>query len=555
MNKILVIGCGLAGLSAAVKGAEMGQDIIMAAPSPSERAQSVMAMGGINAALNTKGQNDSVEQHYKDTIAGGNELNDPKAVKKLTCDAPEIVKWLASLGTSFTRDENGNIDLRYFGGQKKMRTAYAGARTGKQLVTALTAECRKYEVLGKVKRMNGWRMLSLILTDKRECAGAVLIEENTNEIKAVKADAVIMATGGPNKVFGKTTGSSQCNGSATGAAFVQGVELGNPEMVQYHPTTISTPVKRMLITEAARGQGGRLYTMRDGKPWYFMEEWYPEMGALMPRDVVSRSIYKVCNVIKLGVHGKNEVYLDITHLPEDVVTTKLDEVVSVCKKYLELDPTKEPIPVYPGVHYFMGGIKTDENHKTNIQRLFAAGECSCQYHGANRLGGNSTLGAIHGGWVSAVKCTELDKMSSTEQDKAADRCFTNELQAYEEWKREECNNELSLKKIENRIPEIMNRSMGIYREEEELKKADNELTELYKKCLKVGKQGTYYEYRSLPDTILVADAMIKGALVRRESRGSHQRLDYRDRDDVNFKKTTCVNFENGKMIVKFKDLI
>ncbi|URZ17540.1 FAD-binding protein [Clostridium felsineum] len=555
MNKILVIGSGLAGLSAAVKSAELEQEVILAAPSPSERSQSVMAMGGINAALNTKGQNDSIEEHYKDTIAGGNGLNDPSAVKKLTLDAPKILKWLDSLGTSFTRDENGSIDLRYFGGQKKMRTAYAGARTGKQLVTALVTECRKYEAQNKITRMNGWRMLSLILTEAKECAGAILLNEITNEIKAINSDVVIMATGGPNKVFGKTTGSCQCDGSATGSAFLQGVELGNPEMVQYHPTTISTPIKRMLITEAARGQGGRLFTFKNGKPWYFMEEWYPEMGALMPRDVVSRSIYKVCNEMKLGINNKNEVYLDITHLPKDLILTKLDEVVDVCMKYLELNPTKKPIPVYPGVHYFMGGIRTNANHNTNIPRLFAAGECSCQYHGANRLGGNSTLGAIHGGIISAIEASKLNKISTSEQNTASKKCLLSELEIYSKWKNEKYNDKLSLKKIQNSIQEIMVKSMGIYRKKEDLEKADTELLKLYKESLSVGKQGTYYECRSIPNTILVARAMIKGALSRKESRGAHQRLDYTSKDDKNFKKTTCVTYENKNIMVKFKNLI
>ncbi len=355
MPKILVIGCGLAGLAASAKAAELGAEVLLVSPSSTERSQSVMAMGGINGALNTKGQNDSVKEHYIDTIKGGNGLNNPKAVGRLTEDAPEILQWLGKIGTSFTRDENGNIDLRYFGGQKKRRTAYAGARTGKQLVTALTSLCRKYEYEGKITRYTGWRFLSLMLTRNKECVGAILLEENTNKIKSCKADSVIIATGGLNRVYGKTTGSLQSDGSATGLLLMQGIELGNPEMVQFHPTTIDTPVKRMLITEAARGQGGRLYVMKEGKPWYFMEEWYPEFGALMPRDVVSRSIYKVCNEMHLGIDGKNQVYLDISKLPKDVIEVKLDEVVQVCKRYLNLNPANEPIPVYPGVHYFMGG--------------------------------------------------------------------------------------------------------------------------------------------------------------------------------------------------------
>lgn len=555
MSKVLIVGCGLAGLSAAVKAAEAGMKVILAAPAESERAQSVMAMGGINGALNTKGEEDSTEQHYEDTIRGGNGLNNPKAVKKLTEDAPEILQWLGSIGTSFTRDEQGNIDLRYFGGQKKKRTAYAGAHTGKQLVTALNALCRKYEAEGMVIRCTGWRFLSLILTEEKECAGAILLQGWTNQIKAVLADSVIIATGGLNRVFGKTTGSLHCDASAAGLLLEQGIEFGNPEMVQYHPTTIDTPVKRMLITEAARGQGGRLYTIRNGEKWYFMEEWYPEFGALMPRDVVSRSIYKVCNEMNLGIDGKEQVYLDITHLPSEVIHIKLDEVVQVCKRYKNLDPSKEPIPVYPGVHYFMGGILTDENHKTNIKRVFAAGECSSQYHGSNRLGGNSLLGAIHGGWVAAENAYlagEIEKQRQVEGSKAA---LEKQRSALEIW--QESNPKKWGKyvyQLENEVAAIMNSAMGIYRKEKELENAYFQLQELYNEAQYVNSRGNYYDYIRTPALVLVAQAMVKGALARKESRGAHQRRDFPHTDDQKYKKTTVVTKSSDSLQVLFREI-
>lgn len=552
MKRILIIGCGLAGLSAAVKSAQSGNEVIMISPAPSERTQSVMAMGGINAALNTKGQDDSVEQHFQDTMKSGAGICCSKAVKQMTNDAPEIIKWLSDMGASFTRDEHGNVDLRYFGGQKKMRTAYAGARTGKQLVTALTAECRKYEAKGLVKRMTGWRLLSFAMTSQGACAGAVFFEEHTEEIKQIEADAVILASGGPNRVFGKTTGSLHCDGSAAGQALMQGVTLGNPEMIQYHPTTIDTPVKRMLITEAARGQGGRLYTIRDGKPWYFMEEWYPEFGALMPRDVVSRSIFKVCSHMGLGIDGENKVYLDITFLPEDVISVKLDEVVNVCKRYLHLNPAKELIPVYPGVHYFMGGIKTDERHQTNIPRLFAAGECSCQYHGANRLGGNSLLGAIHGGWMAAVAGNELESLNGKQKQQALSEQKSEEMKRYQSWKQQRKWNGSDTWKAEEQLASIMKGSMGIYRNEKQLKQALQQLKALYKICPDCNSRGNYYEYRRLPAMIVMAEAMVKGALERRESRGAHQREEYPDTNDKEFRKITCVSWNNEGISIDFE---
>lgn len=522
MREIIVVGAGIAGLTASIKAAELGAHVSLISPDYSERSQSVMAMGGINAAL---GKNDSVGEHFTDTMNGGCEINDVKAVKRLTEDAPKIIDRLSKMGTVFTRDDEGNIDLRYFGGQKKKRTAYAGARTGKQIVTALIEECRKKEAEGNVTRFIGWRFLSLIKKDDK-CMGVICINENNLEIKEFLSDSVIIATGGLNKLFGKTSGSIQNDGVATARLFMQGVELANLEMIQYHPTTVKTPVKRMLITEAARGEGGKLYTVRDGEKWYFMKEWYPELAELMPRDVVSRSIYKASGA------GKNPVYLDISHLDENVIKTKLDEVYEICTNYLDLDPTRDAIPVFPGVHFFMGGIKTDENHKTNIRGLYAAGECSVQYHGANRLGGNSLLGAVHGGWIAAENAV---------RDKNEDyfNQIDSEIQSFNKFEKSDVASD-----VEGDLAEIMTTYMGIYRNEDSLKDALAKLDDLK------ADADTYYEYIEQESLILLAKALVISALARKESRGAHQRTDYPQTSEE-FKKTTCVTYD-GEINVVFK---
>ena len=307
MVDIIVVGAGIAGLTASIKACDKGANVSLISSDYSERSQSVMAMGGINAALNTKGENDSTDQHFTDTLNGGCKINNEKAVEMLTSDAPQIIDWLERIGTSFSRDENGNVDMRNFGGQKKKRTVYAGSRTGKQIVSSLVSLCRKRETEGKIKRFVGYRFLSLIFTDENECCGINCIHEDTQELRSFIGDAVIIATGGYNSLFGKILGSTQNDGFATAKLFTQGVRLANLEMVQYHPTTVKTPQKRMFITEAARGEGGKLFVMKDGKPWYFMKDFYPELADLMPRDVVSRSIFKVSD------GGKKDVYLDLTH--------------------------------------------------------------------------------------------------------------------------------------------------------------------------------------------------------------------------------------------------
>jgi len=531
---IVIIGAGLAGLTAAIKASDLGANVSLISPNYSETSQSVMAMGGINASLNTKGENDSFQKHYEDTINGGCEINNPHAVLKLTKDAPGLVKWLGSIGVSFTRDENNNIDLRYFGGQKLARTAYAGARTGKQLVTSLTSLCRFKEVEGNVTRYVGWRLLSLVI-DNNRCHGAICINEDTFEIKAFEGQ-VILASGGFNKLFGKTSGSVLNDGYVTAKALTQGVTLANLEMIQYHPTTIQTSSKRMLITEAARGEGGKLFVLKDGKPWYFMKEWYPEMAELMPRDVVSRSIFKASEA------GKNQVYLDITHLDDETVKVKLDEVYDVCMKYIKLDPTVEPIPVYPGVHYFMGGIKTDENHKTNIEGLYAAGECSCQYHGANRLGGNSLLGAIHGGCVAAQNIVLNDYPIN---QKLINEKLCHEIDLFNSWT--DSSSGVSLKHIEDQLSLIMNNNMGIYRNEKDLSDAVVEIDELNQD---ICTNRSYYDHVKINSLLLLAKACLISAIERKESRGAHQRLDYPETSS-DYQKTACATFD-GEIKITFE---
>lgn len=548
-KNVLVIGAGLSGLTCSVKLAENGNNVRLFSPSPSERSQSVMAMGGINAALNNKGQDDSPSQHYTDTINGGQEINNHKAVKKLTDDAPEIIEWLDSIGTSFTRDENGNIDQRYFGGQKKQRTAYAGARTGKQVLTAINTMLRKYEHENLVKRYIGWRFLSLILNDMGECVGAVLINEFTEEIQSFEADCVVIATGGMNKVFGKISGSLQNDAGTTASLLQQEIQLANLEMIQFHPTTIKTPVKNMLITEAARGEGGRLYTIKDGEKWYFMEEWYPELGALMPRDVVSRSIYKVCNQLNLGINGENIVYLDVSFLPEETVKVKLDEVYEVCTQYLNLDPTVDPIPVYPGIHYFMGGILTDDAHKTSIKNLYAVGECSAQYHGANRLGGNSLLGAIHGGYIAAEEINR-QTVTSSNNNEIITKELEKQMEKYAQWKDNQTSEYTSSYTVEEELASIMNNAMGIYRDEETLKEAMGQLEQLENE--EIYSHESYYEYVLIKSLIHLSKAFLISAINRKESRGAHQRIEYPEKSDK-YRKTTVIQEKNNEMIVSFND--
>ena len=519
MQTVNIVGAGLAGLSAAITLAEAGHPCRLISLQPSERAQSVLAEGGINAALNTMGEGDCTENHFADTMRGGVYLADPNAVANLTTHAPEILRWLEHLGVPFNRTDT-DISLRNFGGQKLKRTAYARSSTGKIIMHALIDEARRYEENGLIRRFPHHEFLRL-LTEGNACTGVRVRDTYSGRLYDLHG-AVLLCTGGMNGIFpGMTTGTTQNTGDVTASVFMQGVNLGNLEMLQYHPTTIGIPGKRCLVTEAARGEGGRLYIERGSQRYYFMEERYPELGNLMPRDVVARTMYFVRREADTG----DQVYLDMTDLSKNVWRYKLSDLRSEIMHYLALDPKKTPIPVQEGIHYFMGGILTDEQHRTNMQNLYAAGECTCQYHGANRLGGNSMLGALYGGRraaetiLQASQFPDADIFPVTEDEpfsEPASPAFISEV----------CG--------------ILLSGLGIVRNETQLTTA-LELLSLVKANSKRETSRLY-----------LAEAMLKSALERRESRGAHYREDYPETQET-YRKMTNAQFRDQVQIT-FCDL-
>ncbi len=516
---INIIGAGLAGLSAALTLAEQGVPCNLVSYAPSERSQSVMAEGGINAALDTSGEHDTIEEHYADTLKGGVYLADENAVWGLCSHAPEIVKKLDRLGVPFSHNDKGIVQ-RYFGGQKKKRTAYVKASTGKMLVTALIDEVRKYEVKGLITRYPRHRFVQLML-DNGACQGVQIADRFTGEPNMLSG-AVIIACGGMAGLFdGMTTGSTHNTSDVAATLFAQGVELSNLEFVQYHPTTIGISGKRLLISEAARGEGGRLFVRRNGEPWYFMEEKYPELKNLMPRDVVSAEMVAVT----ARDDCEDQVYLDMTGIDKKVWKTRLSDLRDQCVHYIAVDPMKEPIPVSPGIHYFMGGIWVDEHHRTNIKNLYAAGECACQYHGANRLGGNSLLGAIYGGRVAA-ECVMKNRIEET--NIGVQHTTYSEVSPL----------------LAERISTILYRSLPIMRNESDMKAAQQELNAMLTPNLNEA------EKRRLS----LALAMVRSAIHRKESRGAHKRVDYPERDDASFRKQSVVRCENGKITLTLRDI-
>ncbi|MGN0421671.1 MAG: FAD-dependent oxidoreductase [Lachnospiraceae bacterium] len=538
MKEVLIIGSGISGLSCAIKCAEKGNRVTLVSPYPSERAQSVMAAGGINAALNTKGEADSIICHVEDTLKGGCNIASRKAVEDLCGAAPGIIHWLESIGTVFARDEKGNVDLRPFGGQTYKRTAYAGASTGKQIVTSLVQEARKYECVGLLRRRLGLQFHSALIKD-HICYGALFYNENTRKLESIYADAVVMATGGQNGLFGKTTGSALCDGYAAGKLFLQGAELKNLEFIQYHPTTIETPQKKMLITEAARGEGGRLYYLDQGKRVYFMEDKYGTRGNLMPRDVVSKCIYD----------APGQVYLDIAFLGKNKINEKLSEVADLCMRYKGLDASKESIPVSPSVHFFMGGLAVNRSHQTNLKHLYAIGECASIYHGANRLGGNSLLAAVYSGKTAA----EAIQAENVEPHRPEFVTYISEQEKMIE-KRLASVSRFSAVYVKQDMAKIMNEDLGITRTEQKLKQGIEGI-DYY---LSVSEKLAFdceispYQAYSLQGMLTLARAVLTCAEARKETRGSHIREDYPESLEK-FKCATKISYDNGKFAVRFTE--
>ena len=543
MKPVIIIGAGIAGLIAAVTLAQRGQRSILVSTMPSERAQSVMAEGGINAALDTKGEGDSPEEHFADTLRVGCDLADPNAVRALTEGAKEMVLWLSSLGVAFNRTEQGTLDLRYFGGQKKQRTAFAQSSTGKQIASALIQEAHKWEAQGRIVRMNHHSMVNIAVNGQKECTGCIIRDNYTNCCQFLSGN-VLLASGGMNGLFGKTTGTTQNTGAATAVAFAAGAACANLEMIQYHPTTTPISGKRALISEAARGEGGRLFVWRDGEKWYFMEEKYPELKNLMPRDVVSRESVMACEET-----GEEQVWLDMTGIDEQIFAKKLSDLRDFCLEFLNIDPKKEYIPVYPGIHYFMGGLYVDAAHRTTLSGLYAAGECACQYHGANRLGGNSLLGAAFGG-KRAAETILKEALVFESADEAALKAYQEKLQGIENRTQA-----ISCKKVEQKLTTCMKACMGIRRCEETLKQGAQTLSAL-EKMLAEGKDAyaSAEEKQLLLEKIQLAQAMVESARARKESRGAQWRSDYPERKDDSFRKTTVARRKNDHFEIVFEDI-
>jgi succinate dehydrogenase / fumarate reductase flavoprotein subunit len=571
--KIAIVGGGLAGLAAAMKIAEAGHEVDLISVVPVKRSHSVCAQGGINGAVNTKGEGDSPAKHLDDTVYGGDFLANQTPVKQMCDMAPSIIYLFDRMGVPFSRTQEGLLDFRRFGGTLHHRTAFAGASTGQQLLYALDDQVRKWESAGKVNKYEGWEMLSLILDDHQVCRGLVAMNLQTLELRAFQADAVIMATGGPGLIFGKSTNSMTCTGSAVSACYQQGARYANGEFIQVHPTSIPGEDKLRLMSESARGEGGRVWVPRqqgdarsprdipDSERWYFLEEKYPAYGNLVPRDIATREIFQVC-LEGNGVAGENQVYLDLTHIPAETLTRKLGAILEIYEMFVGDDPRYVPMRIFPGVHYSMGGLWVDFEQRTNIPGLFAAGECDYSIHGANRLGANSLVSCVYGGFVAAPSATEYAKnveRGSTETN----GLYDDEVKRQQEINDQIVRNEGSENqyKIHEEMGKWMTDNVTVVRYNDRLKATDDKLLELIDRFQRISiNDSNLWATQAVPharqlwNMLQLARVITLGALNRNESRGAHYKPDFPDRNDEEWMKTTIAEYAEEAPVFSYESV-
>ena len=532
---VLVVGAGLAGMRAALSAHQQGASVAILTKVHPVRSHSNAAQGGINAALTDRG--DKWEDHAFETVKGSDYLADQNAVEVLAQEAGQDIIALEHMGVIFNRNEEGHLGTRRFGGQKKARTFFVSDFTGQAMLHVL------YEQLmqAKVPVFEEWFVTSLVKDEKRHCAGLVAFEIRNGQFSLFRAKTVIMASGGLGRVYEPSTNALICTGDGMAVAYRAGAPLMDMEMVQYHPTTLKG--KGLLITEAARGEGAYLLNKHGER---FMEQYAPTMLELASRDVVSRAEQIEINEGR-GINGC--VLLDCRHLGRTFLQERLGQIYAEAKTFANIDLAEEPLPIRPGMHYQMGGIKTDtegrcwdtEGNWSGLPGLFAAGETACvSLHGGNRLGANSLLDTIvfgrRAGQCAAKYAHTIPSPTISEQIMEKDQQLVTDLLA-----REGPGERAAALRLE--MGTTMNRSVSVFREQEGLEKAQQRIQDLKARwpAITIQDKGQVFNTGIITALELsfmldCAEAIIAGALTRKESRGAHFRTDYLDRDDEDWLK-------------------
>ena len=541
-HDVLIIGAGLAGQRAALAAAKAGATVAILSKVHPVRSHSVAAAGGINAAINPL---DDWRSHAYDTVKGSDFLGDQDAIEIMCREAPAEVMWLEHAGVTFHRNEKGEMDLRAFGGASTKRTAYVADITGQALLHVLYEQLMKYHEV--IDRFEEWFVTSLIKSEEGECVGAVAREIRSGKIETFTAKSVILASGGAGQCFQPTTNALICTGDGIAQAYQAGAPLMDMEMIQYHPTTLAE--NGFLITEGARGEGAHLLNSEGER---FMEKYAPNKMELASRDVVSRA--EQTEILEGRGVGpdKQGIYLDITVVPRKRTLEALREIVNIGKDFAGVDITREPIIIQPGMHYIMGGVKTDINGATPLPGLYAAGEVACvSVHGGNRLGANSLLDTLifgrRSGEHAAERALSMKMPTVSDEQLGKDREMIAEILARPKTGRR-------VSEIKQELGETMNRYAAVYRDEAGLQSAHEIVRRLKEeaKTAYVDDKGTVFNQDVLGAVELdymldCSETIVMAALERKESRGAQFRTDFPERNDAEWLKHIDVSRNGGDL--------
>ena len=551
-HPVLVIGGGLAGLRAAIEAKKYCDAAVLSMVYP-VRSHSCAAQGGINAPLGNapEGIDDSWEKHAYDTVKGSDFLADQDAVEILTKEAAERVYEMEHWGTPFSRTPEGRIAQRPFGGAGFPRTCYAEDTTGHALLHTINEQAIKNNIKVYSERF----VLSLVVRDKK-IIGVIALNRLTGKLEAYAAHSVVLATGGAGRIYAETTNSLIMSGYGISLAFRAGVALKDMEFMQFHPTSLYRT--NILLTEGSRGEGAYLLNSKGER---FMQRYAPVAMELAPRDIVARAIATEI----LEGRGVNNAYvhLDLRHLGEKKINERLPGVRELCLSFIGLDPVKELIPVQPAQHYTMGGIDCNINGETEITGLYAVGECACvSVHGANRLGGNSLLETLvfgkRVGEFAAAFALQKSKKSAMDQG-ILDLIEQEYKKVNEKIKGKEGKEKIA--SIRSDLGKLMVKKVGIFRQEDQLREALDEISALSERFEHVYvSRGTIYNLEllhafDLEAMLALAEVIAKGALFRKESRGSHYRTDYPERDDEHFLKHTIARCTPDGVKIEYRDVV
>ena len=533
MIDVLIVGSGIAGLTAALNASKNNANVVVLSKTYPTHSQSVQAQGGINAVLYEI--DDSVDIHIEDTYKGGCYLANKEHIKFMCGNAKDTIYWLDSIGVPFNRTNENKIAQRKFGGTKKIRTCYSSDYSGLKILHTLYDRCIKRNI----QFLNENMLLNLIVEDNK-CFGITALDIQSGEVNEYLSKTVILATGGYAGIYHNHTTNSYSNtADGIAIAFNSGVKLSNMEFVQFHPTSLEN--SNVLISESARGEGGYLLDENLNR---FIDE-------LKPRDEVSRAIYE-------KIQKNEKVYLDLRHLGIDKIKEYLPQERTLALNYSDIKIEDEILPITPAAHYTMGGINTDINTKTNIENLFACGECAeVSVHGANRLGGNSLLEIVTFGKVAGINAS--NKAKEVEENKSVNSLMKNEIDKINAIFNLE--NKINFYEEKIKIGNLLFNNLGLFRTFSNMKSLIDELNTTKENLIYMGiddKSKIYnknlvelLEFRNMIDVaILVCESAIK----REESRGSHFRIDYPNQKDE-YQKSSILIKEDNLIQFKFEDVL